>query len=359
MGFIRKRDYFTRIREQDLDVILKQLDQITTHTPDQIRIEKELQAQKVVEAKIGHRYDIRKIFVDILTYSSSVQYNENDLIEYSETAYDATATYSLDDLVSYSETIGDVTTDKIFKCTTAIGTPEPFDPTKWSFITDNFSLYTNRIPTSATKPETDFTYDANVYSGNHDSILGWNRANTMYLKREGTKIVLYDSTADRSAGANSVGIVEFDPKAKQFPNYIPITRGVDIENSVTGDLSIIGFVPDLTTWQIDPSNNWEKADTRHKLVIGLVLDLAIFDLHGLISARNIPDFVGQRRDDAMEMLKDIQKGNISPDLPIFNNIERGQGITFGSRRKNSYTPFESSHNNIGHTDKDGDRIRRT
>ena len=84
MGFLRLRDYFTEIREADLDVILKQLSQSTSFTPTKVREENEKNMQEVVEAMIRHRYDVVKIFKDILTFNTSDTFQINDLVEYSE-----------------------------------------------------------------------------------------------------------------------------------------------------------------------------------------------------------------------------------------------------------------------------------
>lgn len=357
MTYLRKRDYFTSIREADLDVILEELSQTTPFTPTQVRQENELEAQEKVSAMIRHRYDVRKIFYDILTYSDTTQFNENDLVEYTEGAYSDASTYSIGDRVSYSFVVSNVTVENIYVANTNITVAEPFDATKWDAITENASLYICRRPSLGNKPGTDFGYDTNLFTGNHDTILGWDKSNTLYLKRDDQHIKLYFSASDRSNDANSVGIVPFEPKPKVFPTNIPIEEGVDKENSVHGDLSIIGFINDGTEWEVTPSLFWEKGDNRSPLVKGIVVDIALFDIHGLINPRNIPDFIGEKRDNAMDILKKMQKGQISPDLPIFYDEEKGQSISFGSNRKNSYTMFQTGHNDMGHNDKPGDRNR--
>jgi len=73
MSFLRKRDYFTEIREDDLDVILKQLSQTTSFTPDKVRQENELNTQEIVETMIRHRYDVRKIFKPIIPFTLALR----------------------------------------------------------------------------------------------------------------------------------------------------------------------------------------------------------------------------------------------------------------------------------------------
>ena len=361
MAFLRIRDYFTEIREQDLDVILKQLSQTTSFTPTKVREENELNTQEIVEAMIRHRYDVRKIFKDIIPFSLAETFQINDLTEYSEPAYDATITYSTGDRRSFSETVNGVLLDDIFEANTNIGTPEAFDSTKWDKKTENASLYFALQPSTGNLPDTAFAFSDNNFTGNHDLIEGWDKTKTIFLKRIESAIKIYYSSAERDNDTNSIGIASFDPEdlmddfdhhehrrqnhlkghrgplfdpaIKTFPTNIPILFGTDAESSLSGDLSIIGFIPKDTTWDVVPSNFFTKGDNRSRLMKKILVNLAIFELHALISPKNIPDLRGEKKDDAMTLLGKIEKGTITPDLPTFFDEERGQSITFDSNRK--------------------------
>ncbi|KKN24445.1 hypothetical protein LCGC14_0894700 [marine sediment metagenome] len=335
MLFLRKRDYFTEIREADLDVILKQLSQTTSFTPTKVREENEQNMQEVVEAMIRHRYDVDKIFKDILTFNLSDTFQINDLVEYSETAYDTTLTYVLNDRVSFSQTIYSVLNDDIYNANQAVAIDETpaTNPEKWDKITENFSLYFALQPTTGNLPDTAFSFTTNNFTGNHDLITGWDKTKTIYLKRGDTQIKIYYSASDRTSDINTIGIVDFDPTAKTFPNNRPIDKGQDKENTLSGTLSIIGFIPDTTEWDVVPSNFFVKGDNRSRFIKKILVNLAIFELHKLINPRNIPDLRGEAKDDAMSLLKDIKKGTISPDLPIFFDENKGQSITFDSNLK--------------------------
>ena len=363
MSFLRLRDYFTEIREQDLDTILKQLSQTTSFTPTKVREENELNTQEIVETMIRHRYDVRKIFKDILPFNLSDTFQINDLVEYSEPAYDATITYTTGDRRSFSETVNDVLLDDIFEANTDIGTPEAFDPTKWDKKTENFSLFFALQPTTGNLPDTAFSFSANNFTNNHELILGWDKTRTIFLKRIESTIKIYYTAGERTNDTNSIGIVSFnpedlmddfdhhehehrrqnhlkghrgplfDPAIKTFPTNIPILFGTDAENSLSGDLSIIGFIDKNQEWDVVPSNFFTKGDNRSRLMKKIVVNLAIFELHKLINPKNIPDLRGEAKDDAMDLLKKIEKGTITPDLPIFFDEEKGQSITFDSNRK--------------------------
>ena len=333
MAFLRKTDFFTEIREEDLDVILKQLTQATSFTPDQVFAEKILQSQEEVETMIRHRYDVRKIFTDILTFSLAESFKIEDLIEYSEPAYDATITYLSGDRRSFSQTVGSVLTDDIFAANTPIGTPEAFDPSKWDKITENFSLYVCKIPSNGNLPDTSFAFSANAFTGNHDEILGWDKLKSIFFIRKDDRITLYHSAADRTNDINSIGIVRFKPEATEFPAYLPIERGTDEENIVSGDLSIIGFIPDLQEWDVIPTNFFTKEDNRDRVIKKIVINLVVFELHKLINPRNIPDLRLEAKDDSMTLLTKISNGKIMADLPIFHDEERGLNISFNSNLK--------------------------
>ncbi len=364
MGFLRLRDYFTEIREQDLDIILKQLSQTTSFTPDKVRQENELNTQEIVEVMIRHRYDVRKIFKDIIPFTLAETFQINDLTEYSEPAYDDSITYSTGDRRSFSQTVNGVLLDDIFAANTNIGTPEPFDPTKWDKVTENFSLYFALQPTTGNLPDTAFSFSTNNFTGNHELIEGWDKTRTIFLKRVESTIKIYYSSAERDNDTNSIGIASFnpadlmddfdhhhnrhltrqnhlnghrgrifDPAIKTFPTNIPILFGTDAENSLSGDLSIIGFIPKDTTWDVVPSNFFTKGDNRSRLIKKILINLAIFELHKLISPKNIPDFRLEAKDDAMRLLGKIESGKVTADLPIFFDEEKGQSITFDSNPK--------------------------
>lgn len=335
MSFLRKTDYFTEIRETDLDTILKQLSQSTAYTPTKIREDNELNVQEIVEAMIRQRYDVSKIFKDILTFSTGDTYQITDLVEYSETAYDSTTTYDTNDRVSYSQTISEVLNDDIYKAKED-GITGAWNASKWIKITENYSLYYTLQPTTGNLPDTAFAYSINNYTGNHDLITGWDKTKTIYLKRILSQVKIYYTSNDRTNDSNSIGVIDFNPTAKTFPNNRPIKNGDDKENTLSGNLSIIGFIPDTTEWDIVPSNYFIKGDNRSRLIKKILINLAIFELHKLINPRNIPDLRLEAKDDNMTLLNKISKGTISADLPIYFNENKGQNIKWGSNKKLHY-----------------------
>jgi len=333
MAYLRKQDYFTTIREQDFDVILDNLTEVTAYSSDYVLQDAEKKAIAKISSMICHRYDVGLIFKDILTWNDTTQYNIGELVQYGETAYSETSTYSVNDLVSYQETVNGTLTDKIYQCSIAVTQPEKFNKAKWTETVNNNELYVVREPVTATKPGTEFVYTANSYTGNHDTIKGWNTTNDIFLKRDGESVKIYYSAADRTNDSNSIGVVNVGTQVKEFPASIEIQSGDDSENTLSGYLEIIGFMPDGTEWDVVATNPFQKEDNRNRLIISILIDLVLFDLHGRINYRNIPDFRGDAKEDAMEMLNDIKKGIIKPDLPLYNDDTKGHRIVYGSETK--------------------------
>lgn len=367
MGFLRIQDYLTEIREADLNVILKQLTQTTSFAPTKVREENEENTIEIVGTMIRHRYDVRKIFKPIIPFTLADTFKINDLVEYSEPDYDATLTYVLNDRVSFEQTISDVLLDDIFQANTSVSTGETpaTTPAKWDKITENFTLYFALQPTTGNLPDAPFAFSENAFTGNHEQIEGWDKTRTIFLKRVESTIKIYYSSQERDNDTNSIGIASFnpdeisndffhhhnnhdhqrqnhinghhgaifDPSIKQFPTNIPIQFGTDAENSLSGDLSIIGFIPKDTTWDVVPSNFFTKGDNRSRLMKKIVVNLALFELHKLINPRNIPDLRGEAKDDMMELLRKIESGKNTPDLPIFFDEDKGQSITYNGNLK--------------------------
>ena len=337
--FLRKRDYFHRIEERHLDTILKQTDQVTAFSPDLVRQEQEEIAIAEISSMICHRYDVEKIFTDILPWSASIQFNIGELVEYSQPAYKDTSTYAVNDLVSFSQVVNNVLTDDIYINTIAVAAPEVFNPDKWTKQETNNSLFIVKEPIITANPSTQFSYTTNLFTGNHDTIKGWNTTKDIFLKRDANTIKIYYSAADRTSDTDSIGTVDVTDQVKEFPSNIPIEAGNDLENTLSGTLFVIGFMPDGTEWSVVASNAYQKEDNRNRLMTSILVDIVLFGLYGLKAQRVIPDIIGERYEQAMKKLEAIKKGTISPKLPLYNDETIGSRIEFGSERKLNHTPF--------------------
>ena len=357
--FLRKRDYFSEIREQDLDTILEQSAQVTAHTPEQVRQDNELNMEDIMKTMLRHRYDVQNIFKPIISFVLADTYQIGDLVEYSEPAWDRTATYVATNRVSFETEIEGILSDDIYEANTSIAANEDplTEPTKWDKKVKNKSLYFAERTTTNILPTVTESFTEDNFTGNYDRIEGWNKSNTLYFLRKETRIFIFLSTADRDNEQDAVGVINFDPTStetpsrlrqrnrdskrrfkidefdraiKEFPTDIPIEFGDDRENSLSGTLSIKGFIPDGQTWEVTATNNWTEGDNRSRLIKKILVNLCIFELHKLINPRNIPDLRGEAKDDAMALLKKISDGKIDADLPVLFEEQQGQSITFDS-----------------------------
>ena len=89
---------------------------------------------------------------------------------------------------------------------------------------------------------------------------------------------------------------------------------------------------------LDDETKYKKGDTRPALIRRHVVNIALYEMHGRINPRNIPEFRVQRRDDSIKWLERVQnpRNNVSADkfLPLRDFGEkRGNDISWNSNKK--------------------------
>lgn len=325
MGFVQLVNYYSRIRKSDFDKILSQ-----GHAG--AREENETTVEEEVSSYLRRRYDVTKIIWDIPTFVLSNTTQLNELVIYTESAYVAATTYAAGDRVSYSYTEGEITYDNIYESLSAgnIGNTPNTSTSDWQKITENNSYYVCRKQSTNNAVTDAFAYSTNNYTSRHENILGWDRATTIYFKKEENVIRIYLSSADRTAGVNYVGEIDYTPITKELPSNRIIEGGVNEDTSFGGTVFIDSYIPDDTEWDVSTFNYFEKKDTRNKLIVRCFLDMVIYELHSLISPRNVPEYIVTNQERAEATLVDIQKGNITLDAPVYEQQpKRGTRITIG------------------------------
>ena len=327
-GFIRKKDFYNQVQESILNVITGSEDDFLQNSYDE--------AKEEVASYIRHRYDIQRAMAAIREYSTTAYYNIGDLVEWSETAYDATSTYATGDRVSYS--------DNIYEANQDINTPEAFDSAKWDLLAENESLYIAKIGNNNQLPSTAFAYDdSNTQkTGGYDLIKGWDRANkTLYFLRDGDIIRIFDSASDRTDKIESIGEFVYDEDSIDLPLQVDITPVSTDTAELGGSIQIVGFITDGYTWEVSASNYWESGDNRNAKLKQLLIDILLYHIHARIQPRNIPEIRIQRYDGGTERqtagaigyLKDVQRGLVQMDLPLYYEEEKGQRVMYGSASK--------------------------
>ena len=82
----------------------------------------------------------------------------------------------------------------------------------------------------------------------------------------------------------------------------------------------------------------EVGSAMNNLLIRLCFDITLYEIHSRINPRNIPEFRIQRRDDAIQYLRDVAnpRNNIEINLPLVDHGEdKGLDISFGQSTNNN------------------------
>lgn len=74
-------------------------------------------------------------------------------------------------------------------------------------------------------------------------------------------------------------------------------------------------------------------DTRPRLIVMYCIDIALYHIHSRVNPRQIPELRGIRYDAAINWLKAVSKGEITPDLPLLEAETGGNVIAYGSELK--------------------------
>ena len=70
----------------------------------------------------------------------------------------------------------------------------------------------------------------------------------------------------------------------------------------------------------------------------IFIDVTLYHAHSRINPRNIPDFRVERYRDAIEWLKKVNKGFVTPDFPIKEDpIVKDRNITYGTTKIDTNT----------------------
>jgi len=320
MAFLRKKDYYHLIQSDNLDVV--------TGSDDTLISETERVSQSEIESYLRHRYLVNQIFINIQAFAIGTAYKVNDLVEWTETAWVIGTTYTTGLRVSYD--------GKIYSSlqNANIGKQPDTEPTWWDELADNESLWYVRQDTTGNLPTSAYAFTANAYTGNHGDIKGWDKTKTIYLKKfSDDTIRMYHTTDDRTNDTNTVGIFNYDPTSLEFPKTVDICAGASKDNILGGSIDITSFIADDTEWNVVASNYFTLGDNRNQQIKTYMIDITLYHLHSRINPRNVPDFRIARRDDAIGWLKMISKGQITADLPVYTDTDKGQNTIYGSNEK--------------------------
>lgn len=305
MRFLRKSDYYRLIQPNDLTTLLSTASQ-AGYDPDQLLIDSENAAIEMVKSYLSARYDLTRAFSDTPVFSTSTTYYATERVQYHETAYSTSSTYALNARVSYS--------GSIYRCTTAVTTPEAFDAAKWTFVCLDYALFYVTLPYAEFLPLTNYLSGAQV----------WWSDNYTYTALRNTKGEPLSAAVYSYYGAD----LENDPNQPAYKD--------DVSNTAVWSKSASKYSVLAGTLPTD-ATKWTAGDNRSQLLIEHIIDITLFNLYSTISPRNIPElrlirFDGNDRHQnggAMGWLKKVADGVVAAQLPEKYPIQ-GLPVVFSS-----------------------------
>lgn len=305
MRFLRKSDYYRLIQPNDLTTLLSTATQ-AGYDSDQLLIDAENGAIELVKSYLSARYDLDRAFTDTPVWAAATTYYGQNRVQYHEPAYSATATYAVNDRVSYN--------GSIYKCITAITTPEAFTAAKWTFVCLDYALFYVTLPYPEWQPFTNYTAGDQV----------WWKDDYTYTALRDAKGQLLNAAVYSKPGAD----LNNDPNQ---PSVLEDPANTAYWQKSASKYSVVaGTLPTDAT-------NWTAGDNRSQLLIEHIIDIALFNLYSTISPRNIPElrmirYDGNRPNQvggAIGWLKKVCAGEVMAQLPE-KYTQQGLPLVFSS-----------------------------
>lgn len=248
------------------------------------------------QSYLKQKYDVSKEFDETMLWSIAKAYNAGDRVYLDATAYNAASTYALGVLVLQS--------GNVYKCTTAIVTPEAFNGAKWTVIGAQYDIYSAALP----KPEFDY---GRYYNVNDDVF--WK--DFTYKCKIQTPYLDHDTAIQYRE-------IENLPQKNVAPD--DVIQGATYWGNKTAYSIAAGTLP-------TDAAKWVALDNRDQQMVVYLIDITLYHIHSRIAPRNIPELRVKRYDDAIAWLKMCAKGDVTPNLPLIkpmqgNRIRYGGGI---------------------------------
>jgi phage gp36-like protein len=121
-------------------------------------------------------------------------------------------------------------------------------------------------------------------------------------------------------------------KEEVFDQIIEDSNQIRLDAELAGQSEMESYLRD----RFDVAQIFNKTGAaRHPLILLYLIDIVLYHIHSRINPINIPDIRQVRYDNAIEWLKKVSKGEISPDLPTKED-EEGNTATLwkmGSNKK--------------------------
>lgn len=294
MGYLYSRDYLLQIQSSLLT-------QIQTGD-NSVLLRSEIAAENEVKSYLQQKYITDDEFTDTTVWSNTVAYSAADRVYLDATAYSASSTYAIGALALQG--------GNVYRCSTAIVTPEAFNAAKWTLINAQYTLYY-------------VSYPADVF----DLYATYAKDDIVFYQDKRYQCLIPSSSLTHSSALQYNSISSL-PYQNVFPD--DATNGAKYWEDLGAYTVAAGTLPTDDT-------KWTLGDNRDQNILIKVVDIALYHLHSRIAPQNIPALRQNRYDDALTYLKAAAKGNVTIDMPVIQP-KQGQRISYGGqvKRVNSY-----------------------
>jgi len=263
-------DYFLRKADYYTLIQSDKLD-IVISADESIRTSMEIAAEAEIKSYISNRFDCDLIFAPLQSFLTTTTYEWGDRIYLTASAFSASTVYTTGQYVLQA--------GNVYK-STAGSAAHAFNVSEWTLLGAE-----GHYQMEATLWDDEATYVTN-------------------------DLVKYETTTVR----------KYYKALSGNTNTNPYDDSGSIWEEIT-DQS--GALPTAATY-------WVYGDSRNKLMMLHYIDVTLYHLHSRINPRNIPEFRIARRDEAVEYLKMVARGTITPDLDLIAP-EQGNNISYGSQ----------------------------
>jgi hypothetical protein len=287
----------------------------------------EYEAIEEISSYIRARYIVDEIFKDTKEYGTDTLYYGKDVIQYTLPTFTTGTTYSQYDRFNYKGLVYEQITSG-----TTSGSTNPSTDANYSYITENNSFYTAKLPVNEYNQTTNYIKDQLVWYKNEI----WQATQEVRGQRPGDS-----QNLELRYGIPSVTQPQYILDASYYPQQNPIpgtnpspwiSYSGEVTSYFTGNTySFSGELPTNTTY-------WEKKDGRNTVIVMYLMDIMLYHLLSRINPRAISELRENRYMGAISWLKNVQKGNVSLTAPeILPTV--GQSIMFGSYPKRNTQNF--------------------
>lgn len=246
-------------------------------------------AQEKAISYLIQKWDTSVEFTNTNKWNQALVYKAGDRIYLDAPIYAPTTSYIIGQYTVYQNN---------FYIATA-STTGSFDPTKWTLINPQYTIYYGTYPAPPFNINTKYNIGDKVY----------------YLGKVYTALqpsALYDQTYLLQIG------LPYPPI-----NYFPGTPGYAQWDAGTA-YSISANTPITDT-------KWTQGDNRSQEMVNIICDIVLYYAHRRISPMNIPEVRLTAYKEAINWLKDASDGLVTPNLPR-KQPNQGNKIRFGTVR---------------------------